>query len=64
MVYRDNVAWIIEAIEVVGQLEASHQNQVPAQKETVQKDTLIISIESIYYVFGFTVASLIALGII
>ena len=39
LVYRDNVAWIIEAIEVVGQLEASHQNQVPAQKETVQEET-------------------------
>ena len=39
LVYRDNVAWIIEAIEVVGQLEASHQNQVPAQKEAVQEET-------------------------
>ncbi len=38
LVYRDNVAWIIEAIEFAGQLEADYQNKVPAPEETVKEE--------------------------
>jgi membrane protein implicated in regulation of membrane protease activity len=39
LVYRDNVAWIIEAIEPARQLEDNHENKVPQTSEVPSHET-------------------------